>query len=212
MIEIIVASFFTYIYLTCILRLFGKKEFSQLNVFDFVVFLILAEIMTLSLEGSGDLTIMHSILATLTLILSDRVVTFFTMHSKKLRDLFEGVPSYIILDGKLQQETMKKIRYSIDDLTHQLRAQGIDSISKVAFAVLETNGTLSIIKKDDCDTKLPDSLITDGAIDEECLKLLNKDKQWLINELKKKKVNDYTEVMYCVLEKNGLYVILNKKS
>ena len=207
MIQIILASFLMYVSLSFMLRLFGKKEFSQLNVFDFVVFLVLAEIMTLSLESFGDLTLLHSILATLTIILSDRFITFFTMRSKKLRDMFEGVPSYIILDGKLQQETMKEIRYSIDDLTHQLRSDGIDSISKVAFAVLETNGTLSIIEKDQCVTKLPDSLIMDGVIDDECLKLIHKDRSWLMKELKNKGIDDYHNVMYCVFEKQNLFVI-----
>lgn len=207
MIQIIIASFLMYLSLTIILRLFGKKEFSQLNVFDFVVFLVLAEIMSLSLESFGDLNLLHSIVATLTLILTDRLVTFFTMRSKKLRDIFEGVPSYIIFDGELQQETMKKIRYSIDDLTHQLRSDGIDSISKVAFAVLETNGTLSVIEKDQCVTKLPDSLIMDGMIDEDCLKLIQKDKNWLIHELKSRGIDHFEEVMYCVLEKEDLYII-----
>lgn len=197
---------FIYIYLTILLRLFGKKEFSQLNVFDFVVFLIISEIMTMSLD-TKDLTLMDSVIATITLILLDRIESLITIHSKKIRDIFEGRPCYIILNGQIQYENMKKLRYSIDDLCHHLRVNDIDTVSKVDYAVLETNGSLSIIEKDKSMTCLPDALISDGCINEEALKLINRDENWLMKELKKKHIHHYEDVLYCVLEKTGLYII-----
>lgn len=206
MIRTFILCIFIYIYLTILLRLFGKKEFSQLNVFDFVVFLIISEIMTMSLD-TKDLTVMDSVIATITLILLDRIESLITIHSKKIRDIFEGRPCYIILNGKIQYDNMKKLRYSIDDLCHHLRVNDIDSVSKVDYAVLETNGSLSIIEKDKSITCLPDALISDGCINEEALKLIGKDVNWLNTELKKRKVTNYKDVLYCVLEKTGLYII-----
>ena len=197
MFKVFIISVFLYVYLTILLRLFGKKEFSQLNVFDFVVFLVIAEITTMSLE-SQELSVIESVIATITLIVLDRVESFITMRSKKLRDFFEG---------KIQYQNMKKLRYSIDDLCHHLRVSDIDSVSKVDFAVLETNGSLSVITKQDSQTHLPDALISDGTINEEALQLLNKDVSWLKNELKKKHISHIEDVLYCILEKNGLYVI-----
>ena len=194
MFKVFIISVFLYVYLTILLRLFGKKEFSQLNVFDFVVFLVIAEITTMSLE-SQELSVIESVIATITLIVLDRVESFITMRSKKLRDFFEGRPCYIIYKGKIQYQNMKKLRYSIDDLC------------KVDFAVLETNGSLSVITKQDSQTHLPDALISDGTINEEALQLLNKDVSWLKNELKKKHISHIEDVLYCILEKNGLYVI-----
>ena len=98
MFKIFIISVFMYIYLTVLLRLFGKKEFSQLNVFDFVVFLVISEITTMSLE-TQDLSVLDSVIATLTLIILDRIESFITMRSKKLRDFFEGRPCYIIYRG-----------------------------------------------------------------------------------------------------------------
>ena len=95
MFKVFIISVFLYVYLTILLRLFGKKEFSQLNVFDFVVFLVIAEITTMSLE-SQELSVIESVIATITLIVLDRVESFITMRSKKLRDFFEGRPCYII--------------------------------------------------------------------------------------------------------------------
>lgn len=213
MFKVFIISVFLYVYLTILLRLFGKKEFSQLNVFDFVVFLVIAEITTMSLE-SQELSVIESVIATITLIVLDRVESFITMRSKKLRDFFEGRPCYIIYKGKIQYQNMKKLRYSIDDLCHHLRVSDIDSVSKVDFAVLETNGSLSVITKQDSKTHLPDALISDGTINEEALQLLNKDVSWLKkdvswlkNELKKKHISHIEDVLYCILEKNGLYVI-----
>ena len=191
MFKIFIISIFMYIYLTVLLRLFGKKEFSQLNVFDFVVFLVISE----------------SVIATLTLIILDRIESFITMRSKKLRDFFEGRPCYIIYRGKIQYQNMKKLRYSIDDLCHHLRVSDIDSVSKVDFAILETNGSLSVIPKQESQTLLPDALISDGCINQEALQILNKDEAWLKNELKKKHISHIEDVLYCVLEKKDLYVI-----
>lgn len=195
-----------YIYLTILLRLFGKKEFSQLNVFDFVVFLIVSEIMTMSLD-SKEISILDSIIATVTLVVLDRIESMMTIKSKKLRDIFEGTPCYIILDGQIQYNNMKKLRYSIDDLSHHLRVHDIDSVSKVAYAILETNGSLSVIKKEECDVKLPDSLISDGSINYEALRILNLDEDWLIQELKKEGIHHYEDILYCILEDDGLFYI-----
>ena len=81
MFHTIFISFFIYVYLTILLRLFGKKEFSQLNVFDFVVFLIISEIMTMGLD-TKNMTLYDSVIATVTLIILDRLESFMTMKSK----------------------------------------------------------------------------------------------------------------------------------
>lgn len=206
LLEVFVTCLIVYIYLTILLRLFGKKEFSQLNVFDFVVFLIIAEIMTMSI-GDDTLTLLHSVVATITLILTDRVVSLIGLRFKKARDVLEGRPTYLIFKGKLDQKKMRELRYTVDDLCHQLRVSDVDCISKVEFAILETNGSLSVITKDNCSCKLPDSLICDGIVDEECLTLLGKNKQWLEEELLKLGYHECEDIFYCVLEKTGLYVI-----
>ena len=182
--EVILISLGIYVYLTVLLRFFGKKEFSQLNVFDFVVFLIIAEIMINSLDQE-DFTFFHGVVATVTLIVVDRIVSIITMKSNKLRDLFEGKPTYIIFKGKLNQEKMRQQRYTLSDLTHHLRVNNVDSISKVEFALLETNGSLSVVQKDQCDVELPEAIICDGVVDYDNLKLLNRDLNWLKKELQK---------------------------
>ena len=206
MVMVFIYSIVIYLYLTIMLRIFGKKEFSQLNVFDFVVFLVISEVMTMSLEG-GKINIYHSILSTATLMLLDRLESIITIRSKTLRDFFEGTPCHLIINGKVQYQRMEKLKYTIDDLCAHLRENNVDSLSKVEHAILEKNGTLSVIQKDDCDVILPDTLISDGTINQDALKLINKDEKWLFNELAKLGYYNYDNIFYCVLEKKGLYII-----
>lgn len=194
-----------YVYVTSLLRFFGKKEFSQLNVYDFVVFLILAELMTLSISDDS-VTFFHSVVATIALILVDRFVSFITLKNKRIRDNLEGRPSYIIFKGEINQQRMKELRYSIDDLMTQLRIAGIISVSQVEFALLETNGNLSVIEKNNCFVEIPDPVINDGCIDNYNLELLGYDSDWLINQLKIHHCT-YDEVFYCMIENGSLFII-----
>ena len=118
-----------------------------------------------------------------------------------------GAESIDIVQGTDLSTYDFKVLYTVDDLSHHLRVNDIDSISKVEFALLETNGSLSIISKDECVVELPDALICDGIVDENNLKLLNRDLNWLKKELKKQHIDHIEDVFYCILEKDKLLVI-----
>ena len=114
MFKIFIISVFMYIYLTVLLRLFGKKEFSQLNVFDFVVFLVISEITTMSLE-TQDLSVLDSVIATLTLIILDRIESFITIFSENSanRDIIHMIEGRIEMTNIIYD--LNKIIY-IDDI------------------------------------------------------------------------------------------------
>ncbi len=204
---IILKSIFIYVYLICLLRFLGKKEFGQLSVIDFVVFLIIAELMTMSFDETLY-EMIDSLIATLALVIIDKFSSSLSMTSKKLRDFIDGTPAYIIVHGKVNQKVMHKLKYNVDSLCQQLRQQQIGSISEVEFAILETNGTLSTLLKEECQVIHPQPVIIDGEINIDVLTILNKDENWLIKELKKHHVNSFHDVFYCVIEKERLYFIL----
>ena len=116
------------------------------------------------------------------------------------------VSELIIKNGKLNFTEMSKIRYSLDDLLIQLRLQGVKSIEKVKYAVLENNGNLSVFN-DNSDYPLP--LILDGVIDFTVLKEIKKDYNWLNSVLKSRKV-DIDEVFYAFYTNGKTFII--KKS
>lgn len=203
---IVLKCMFIYAYLIVLLRFLGKKEFSQLSIFDFVVFLIISELMIMHFDGNL-VELINSIVATLTLVIIDKVCSFFTLKNKKFRDLLEGTPVYIIFQGKVDHEAMKKHRYNIDSLCQHLRSQQIDSISDVEFAILETNGDLSVFLKKECKVRHPEPVVSDGEFVDEVLEKLKMDRKWVIKELKRLNILDYKEVFYALVEKNRLFVI-----
>ena len=205
-IVIILKCVFIYVYLISLLRFLGKKEFSQLSIFDFVVFLVISELMIMYFDG--DFTdLIRSVIATFTLVVVDKWCSYFALKNKKIRDLLEGKPTYIIFNGKINQKAMIKLRYNLDSLCQHLRMQQVGSISEVEFAILETNGDLSVFLKKDCIIKHPEPVIMDGLIMHEVLDKLKLDENWLIQKLKQQNIMRYQDVFYCIIEKQGLYII-----
>lgn len=205
-VEIIIESFGVYFYLVFMLRILGKKEMSKLSISDLIVFLIISELMTISI-GDEEIKFWQGALAVLVIVILDKICSYLVMRYKSLEKLLEGHSTYIVCQGKVNKEKMKALNYSVDDLCQHLRQQGIGSLSEVEFAILEKDGSLSVIEKQKSQVDMPDALISDGVLNDEILKEMNKDEQWLINLLKKEGIYDYRDVFYCVKEKEQLFYI-----
>ena len=205
-VEIFIESIVVYFYLVTALRFLGKKEMSQLTIFDLIVFLLISELMTISI-GNEEVDFFQGALSVLVIVVLDKLCSYLTLRYKPIKKILEGNPSYIIYHGQLNQEKMTALNYSIDDLCHHLREQGIGSLSNVEFAVLETDGNLSVIEKKNNDVILPTSLINNGDINDDALKVMHKDRQWLLEQLKKENIHHYQDIFYCVLEKDKLFYI-----
>ena len=120
--------------------------------------------------------------------------------------MFDGKPSVIINNGKIQIKEMVKQRYNLDDLLTQLREENFKSISEVDYAILETSGKLSVFKKENSKKiTFPLPLIVEGKIEYDNLKLLNKDTNWLINNIK----TDISNIFYGFYKENSIYIIKN---
>lgn len=197
---------FCYFYLIVLLRILGKKEFSQLNIFDFVVFLLIADLIVLSFDRT-EFRLLEAIIATTVLVMADLLCSHIAMKSKRARDWIEGTPTYIVSKGKIHYDNMKKSRYNIESLAQHLRQQSISSLSEVDYAILETNGNLSILKKDDNKVIHPALVIMDGIIIHESLEKMNLNEDWLYKQLKKQGEKNEKDIVYAVVEKNGLFFL-----
>lgn len=205
-VEIFIECIATYFYLVFLLRYLGKKEMGKLSVSDLIVFLLISELMTISI-GDDNVNFFHGALAALVIIVLDKLCSFVSMKFKPVKKLLEGHPTFIVYQGKLNQEKMHALNYSVDDLCHHLRGQGIGSLSEVEFAVLETNGELSVIESQKSQVDMPESLINDGEINYEILKTMNRDEAWLKKQLRQHGVKDYRDIFYCIQEKDRLFFI-----
>lgn len=175
---------------------------------DFIVSLFIAELVAISIENYKQ-SILMSLIPVLSLAIIQIVLSYISVKNKKIRDILDGNPSVIIENGKVNFKEMKKQRYNIEDLLMQLRDNSIKSISEIDYAVLETNGKLSIFKKDN-NNDYPLPLILNGIVDTNTLRKIKKDERWLDDELEKKNVSR-EDIFYCFYENNNLYVIESKK-
>ena len=155
--------------------------------------------------------------------LTGALVSYVTLKSIKLRRFFTGTPSIIIENGKIIEEGLKKVKFDINDLMEELRGAGYFNIDEVAYAVMETNGKISFLPKDeekpvtkkDMDLKIiPSSLVAniiiDGKIMMNNLKAMNKDEKWLSHELKVLGYKDIDEILLATLDSNDKIMVYKK--
>jgi len=200
--------FFFYTLIAASYRIMGKREMGELSVMDFIVSIFLGEIVAISIENY-DKSMLLSLFPILFLVSLEIFISHLSMKNKKARIMIEGKPSIIISRGKVNFKEMKKQRYNIDDLLSQLRSNSIKTIEEVDYAILETNGKLSIFKReDDPNREYPLPLIIDGKIEEDVLYQIHKSKDWLEKELMKKRIRQ-KDIFYGFYKNNNLYIIEN---
>lgn len=190
-------------------KIMGKREVGELGVFDFIISMLISQLIAICIENYKD-PIWFVIVPTLILVLFQIIFSFLSLKSNKFRDILDGKESVIISNGKLNFSEMKKQKYNLNDLLLQLRDKGIRTIEEVDYAILETNGKLSVFQKqDDNNNIFPLPLVLDGVIEENNLKFINKTRKWLNNELSKKKIN-LDNIFYAFYKDDDIYVIENE--
>ncbi len=203
-------TLFFYFFVLVAYRLMGKREIGQLGVIDLIVSILIAELVAISIEETEN-SIYLTIIPIAVLVLLEIVFAYISIKSRKFRNVFDGKPSLIIANGKINYKEMIKQRYSLDDLLISLRMQGIKELDMVEYAFLEPNGQLSIFKYNlfKLRSSYPMPLILDGSIQKKALKHIHKSEIWLKNELSNKNLT-YKDVFYAFYKNKKIYII--KKS
>mgnify|MGYP000841455079 FL=1 len=208
--QLIYKTILCYFFILFCLKIMGKREIGEISAFDIVVFFIISELFSLSLN-EPEHSILRSIIPVSIIVLLQLVTALISLYVPKFRSLMEGKKSYLIYKGVIQQNEMKRQRYTIEDMMAQLRMKEIQTPQDVEYAILENNGELTIIKKDNCIMLSPDPLIMDGKINKTALARITKDEVWLVEELKKLGFIDISKLFLVLYLKNGLYVVPFKK-
>lgn len=217
--SIIIETFYGFVVLFIIAKVLGKTQIKQLTAFDFVSALILGELIGNGLydEKVGILEISLAVLLWGTLLYITEIVT---QKFKSTRDLLEGSPTIVIRKGELQREAMRKGKLDIHQLLHLLRSKDIFSINEVEYAILERDGSISVLPKSvyQSPTKgdlqvglkpvdLSYVLINDGEIIVDNLREIGKDGTWLNQELKKQRYPSIKDVFYAEYRKGEKLLI-----
>lgn len=195
-----------YIIITVIYRFMGKREIGQLGIIDLIVSILIAELAAISIDNREE-SIFLSIIPIVVLTLIQVLFAYLSLKNSKIRNVFDGTPSVIINRGQVNFKEMIKQRYNLDDLLTQLREKHIRSIEEVDYAILETSGKLSIFKKDSkMFGEYPLPLILDGTIDEDTLRQVGKNQDWVYKTLKNEGV-ELKDVFYGFYRNKKIFII-----
>ncbi len=209
-----------YFYLIFIMRIMGKRQIGQLEPVDLVVALMISELASLPM-ADNRMPLIYSIVPITTLVFFQMTTSFIELKSEYVRSLINGEPSILIRDGTVNVKELKHLRYNLDDLLEELRVKGYFNIRDVHYAILETNGNLSIIPKNYCsppnrddmkikvpDEPLPIPVVLDGNINYKNLELIGLDEKWLFKELKNKRIMNIKDVFVAIVysKDNKLYI------
>lgn len=203
---IIFRTIFFYLIVVISYKIMGKREVGELGVFDFIISMLISQLIAISIENYKD-SIWFVLIPALILVTFQVLFAKISLKSNKFRDIVDGKESVIISNGKLNFNEMIKQKYNLNDLLLQLRDKSIRTIEEVDYAILETNGKLSIFKKQDKDNNIfPLPLILDGIIEEQNLSYINKNKKWLNSVLKSKDI-DINNVFYAFYKNKEVFII-----
>lgn len=196
LLDVTIRALLSLITLFFVTKLIGKKQVSQLSLFDYVIGISIGNFaaeMTINLESKE----IHGIIAVIIFGFIAYLVSILTMKSIVLRRFFMGTPTIMIEHGKIVQDSFKKVRYDINDMLEQCRINGYYDISDIEYAIVEANGELSILPSSenrpitvkDMNLKvnkegLCANVIIDGKIMYKNLKNINKTEEWLLKEMK----------------------------
>ncbi|WP_314587166.1 DUF421 domain-containing protein [Paenibacillus terrigena] len=227
---VIFRTVLVYFIVFLVLRLMGKREIGKLSVFDLVISIMIAESAVFVLDDVKR-PLWDGILPILTLLVIQVSIAYISLKNRTVRLLFDGRPSMIVNNGKLDADEMRRQRYTLDDLMQQLRDQQVENLNDVQFAMLETTGKLSVILKEEQESSdddnssnptdsqqntntipltdqiryasLPLPLIMDGKVQDENLEKIEKTRFWLKNKIQEKGVQDFKEVFFCTIDHKG---------
>lgn len=207
MIETVLRTLFFYFIIVIAYRIMGKREVGQLGIIDLIMSILIAELVAIGIEKI-DQSIWMTLLPMIVLVLLEVLLGYLSVKSRKINKLFGGKPTIIISKGRIVYKNLINQRYSLDDLLLELRKNSISSIEDVEYALLETNGELSIFPYNTFKIKenIPLPFIIEGIIQEDILKQINKSKIW-VNSLLDSNNLDLNNVFYAIYQKNHVYVI-----
>lgn len=202
-------TIFFYFFVLIAYRIMGKREIGQLGVIDLIVSILIAELVAISIEEFKQ-PMAYTVIPITCLVILEVLFAFISIKSRKFRTIFDGKPSLIIVNGKINYKEMVKQRYSLDDLLVSLRQKEIRDIDMVEYAFLEPNGELSVFKYNFFKLKspYPQALILDGQLQTKVLKYIKKTPEWVEEELSKN--NLFIKDIFYAFYKNSKIFIIKK--
>ena len=221
--DVIIRALVSLVTLFLITKLLGKKQVSQRSVFEYVIGLSIGNFaaeMTINIESQD----MNGIVAVIVFGVVAYLISIWTMKSIIIRRFFMGTPTLLIQNGKLIEKNLKKVKFDINDLLEECRSNGYFDISEIEYAIMEANGTLSILPKGeykqptikDMNLKVEKqglcaNVIIDGKIMYNNLEHIHKTEKWLLKELKVRG-QDLGDILLGTIDINEKLVLFDRNN
>ena len=208
-----------YIIIIAGIRLMGKRQVGELEPSELVLSLIIADLASVPMQDFG-IPLLTGVIPILVLLSMTMILSVLTMRSVRFRTLMCGRPSIVIQDGLVNQREMHRNRLTVDELLEELRGQGYTDPALVKYAILETNGRLSVLpyanqkpptarqlKVESQETGLPLVVVSDGRLLEHNLKALGHDRDWLEKRLSERDCKGPESVFLLLVDQaDGIYL------
>lgn len=215
MLVIFFRAFILYFLVVIVMRMMGKRQIAQMQPFELVITILIAELAATPMENSS-IPLISGVIPILTLLSIQVIVSYISIKSETFREVVCGKPSILISKGKILQSEIRRLRINMNDLLEQLRSKDYPNVSDVEYAILETNGQLSIIPKADKrqvnisdlqitpdEEELPITLIVDGKLIEKNLKKTGHRVEWVQQQLKQAGINRIEDTFFAFLSSVG---------
>ena len=186
-----------YMIVLIVMRLMGKREIGQLQPFELAISIMIADLASVPMTELG-IPITNGIIPILGLLVMHMLISIINMKSLKMRTIMSGQPSLLIYRGKIDEKVLRKERLTLNELEEKLRSNNVFNLGDVEYAILETNGEVTVIQKPEKRNVIVEDLnitheyegisydlVIDGNIMEKNLKTIGKDEKWLNAQLKK---------------------------
>ena len=211
-----------YFIISIVMRIMGKRQVGELEVSELISALLLSEIAAMPIENP-DLPLMYALIPLIAVVCFEIIITYSKNKIPVFKKIFESKPTFLIKRGVLIQESLEKMRISIEELIGEMRILGAADISDVDYAILEQNGKMSITLKpgkmpatvDDLKLSvkrkgIAHALVIDGKLNEYNMTLTSKDENWVIDRIKKENCS-LPEVFLMTIDDSGSVNIIKKQ-
>lgn len=206
------------------IRIMGKRQLGQLQPFELVIVLIISELATMAIQ-SNKISLIDSVMPILTIMLLQVLLSLLNLKSEKMRNVFCGRPAILIEKGRFCEHTMARQRINLNDLQEMCRAQGYFDLAGIDYAIMETNGHLSVLPKtdkrplqvSDMLTEVPleqigELFVLDGHVNQRGLKAAGLDGAWLQKQLKAKRIDRPEDLFVAGTDENGEFFLQKKET
>lgn len=223
MIHTVLRTVLFYILIVLCLRLMGKRQVGELQPSELVVAILISELACIPMQDLSS-PVTNGVIAIMALVIIELALSALSLKFAPIRRIFSGKPAIVIANGRIDQKMMKRLRYSIDDLLEGLRQDDCFCIEDVEYAILETNGSLSVMMKKSAEPPtrsdmkikhkecgLPLTVISDGKIQKAALTAHNIPLEKIERQLRALNL-EKQDVFLMTLDSNNEFVTVKKES